>query len=576
LMRLFGGSQVSGIMQRLNIDDAVPIAHSLVDRTIEQSQTRVEGANFDSRKHLLEYDDVLNQQREVFYGQRNRVFAKDDLSDDVGEMLAAEVERRVRAALADAEGPWRLLAWLEETQPTLNLDSPDPFPSFMLRVILDHLSEVSEGKALLEALLEIARGSLEAQHERLVRFVEEQLERVTHRLEDLVRQRAEAAETALEGAQLEAEEAGAELDVRAVARSVDEITGVRLALDGSEGEPSALRTAIRSQIRAAIEAGAWASVVQAVERRLGESLGLPAAPAAPIDWREAGGELLEALERLWGSRISALQGQIRSELEPVLGSGAAINGAGKTRILVRMSYGQRTLFDSRTHQRRTVVVARLSYTYWAARLIENSDPKALSRDVLEHLRAAQEALQRSIGRGEIARIGGSRIDELDERRQAWILRILDQEELAEAALSGPIGQLPEETKGKLAEGLGRRLLAEFHRRVILSVGDRLWVEYLTEMEALRTSIGLEAYGQRDPLVQYKSRAFDLFQTLLLNIRSGVVSSLFRVATAPARPGAAATAPARQLPEEKRPALSEPSSPQDEAGGEAKKKRRRRR
>jgi preprotein translocase subunit SecA len=59
-------------MQRLNIDDAVPIAHNIVNRTIEQAQTRVEGANFDTRKHLLEYDDVLNQQREVFYNQRNR------------------------------------------------------------------------------------------------------------------------------------------------------------------------------------------------------------------------------------------------------------------------------------------------------------------------------------------------------------------------------------------------------------------------------------------------------------------------------------------------------------------------
>jgi preprotein translocase subunit SecA len=129
-------------------------------------------------------------------------------------------------------------------------------------------------------------------------------------------------------------------------------------------------------------------------------------------------------------------------------------------------------------------------------------------------------------------------------------------------------------KASLGEGLGRRLLAEFHRRVILSVGDRLWVEYLTEMEALRTSIGLEAYGQRDPLVQYKSRAFDLFQTLLLNIRSGVVSSLFRVAPAPARAAQPAPAPSAQEPRALEP--SPASSPPPEGEGEAKKRRRRRR
>jgi preprotein translocase subunit SecA len=136
LMRLFGGSQVGNLMQRLNIDDAMPIAHNIVNRTIEQAQTRVEGANFDTRKHLLEYDDVLNQQREVFYNQRDRVFVKGDLSQDLSEMLLAEVEGHVKNAFADPEGPWKLLAWLEETQPTLGLESETPYPSYMLAVLL--------------------------------------------------------------------------------------------------------------------------------------------------------------------------------------------------------------------------------------------------------------------------------------------------------------------------------------------------------------------------------------------------------------------------------------------------------
>ncbi|MBP7691029.1 MAG: hypothetical protein KA764_03890, partial [Anaerolineales bacterium] len=67
LMRRFGGQGVSDLMQRLKIDDSVPIAAGIVNRTIEQSQTRVEGSNFDIRKHLLEYDDVLNAQRNTIY-----------------------------------------------------------------------------------------------------------------------------------------------------------------------------------------------------------------------------------------------------------------------------------------------------------------------------------------------------------------------------------------------------------------------------------------------------------------------------------------------------------------------------
>ena len=73
-MRLFGGQQVEGMMERLGMDDALPLEARIVSNIIESSQTRVEGANFDTRKHLLEYDDVLNAQRESIYNQRDRIF----------------------------------------------------------------------------------------------------------------------------------------------------------------------------------------------------------------------------------------------------------------------------------------------------------------------------------------------------------------------------------------------------------------------------------------------------------------------------------------------------------------------
>ena len=82
-MRLQGGSQVSSLMERLRVDDSLPLEVRLVGNVIEQSQHRIEGANFDVRKHLLEYDDVLNQQRAQIYGQRDRIFVKEDLSDDI-------------------------------------------------------------------------------------------------------------------------------------------------------------------------------------------------------------------------------------------------------------------------------------------------------------------------------------------------------------------------------------------------------------------------------------------------------------------------------------------------------------
>jgi len=79
---------------------------------------------------------------------------------------------------------------------------------------------------------------------------------------------------------------------------------------------------------------------------------------------------------------------------------------------------------------------------------------------------------------------------------------------------------------QVIDELGRRALTEIYRQLMLGVVTELWVDYLTQMEALRVAIGLEAYAQRDPLVQYKSRAFGLFQDLLSNMRLGVVTRMF--------------------------------------------------
>ncbi|TFG48858.1 MAG: hypothetical protein E4H33_03425, partial [Anaerolineales bacterium] len=125
LMARFGGQQMEALMTRLQVDESMPIANPLVDRVVEQSQNRVEGANFDVRKHLLEYDDVLNMQRATIYQQRDLVFRKSDLTEDILEMLGTEVKERVEntiweeGSLTDQASAWRLLAWLTQIQPTL-------------------------------------------------------------------------------------------------------------------------------------------------------------------------------------------------------------------------------------------------------------------------------------------------------------------------------------------------------------------------------------------------------------------------------------------------------------------------
>jgi len=87
LLRIFGGERIAGIMDRLGVEEDQPIEHSLVTKAIENAQRRVEGHNFEMRKHLLEYDDVMNQQREVVYSQRKEILKGERLKEMVLDMI---------------------------------------------------------------------------------------------------------------------------------------------------------------------------------------------------------------------------------------------------------------------------------------------------------------------------------------------------------------------------------------------------------------------------------------------------------------------------------------------------------
>ena len=83
LLRIFGSDRITGLMNKLGMEDDVPIEHRMVSRSIEKAQKRVEDHNFEMRKHVLEYDDVMNQQRKVIYEQRRQILSGENLKDDV-------------------------------------------------------------------------------------------------------------------------------------------------------------------------------------------------------------------------------------------------------------------------------------------------------------------------------------------------------------------------------------------------------------------------------------------------------------------------------------------------------------
>ena len=112
LLRIFGGERITGIMDRLGMEEGEPIEHGLISKAIENAQSKVEGHNFEIRKQLLEYDDVMNQQREVIYRQRRQALYGEDLSDSITEIIS-ETAEKIADQIADDRAPaeeWDLKA----------------------------------------------------------------------------------------------------------------------------------------------------------------------------------------------------------------------------------------------------------------------------------------------------------------------------------------------------------------------------------------------------------------------------------------------------------------------------------
>ncbi|HMN19008.1 MAG TPA: preprotein translocase subunit SecA [Candidatus Moranbacteria bacterium] len=104
LMRRFGGDRLKGMMDKLGLPEDQPIQNALISKTIESAQTKIEGYNFDMRKHVLEYDDVMNKQREVIYRKRREALEKKEVKQDILKYTEEAAERMVSARIAGGEG----------------------------------------------------------------------------------------------------------------------------------------------------------------------------------------------------------------------------------------------------------------------------------------------------------------------------------------------------------------------------------------------------------------------------------------------------------------------------------------
>ncbi|MDP1714641.1 MAG: hypothetical protein Q8L41_07820 [Anaerolineales bacterium] len=564
LMRLFGGEQVSGMMERLKVDDSLPLEVRLVSNIIEGSQTRVEGANFDVRKHLLEYDDVLNKQRTQIYGQRDRIFVKEDLSDDIADMLQNEVTKRVDIGLADEEGPWKLIAWLEQVQPPFETQD-GLFPSYGFKLILDALtlesdsllSETQEQAPALQkrATLDIISRAIQAEGEHNLRAIESLIEKTREAFEAQTSERDDTLDAYFEGLR----------DLEETPRPqkiVEEITGlVHLPLKLNNemmralgDDPESVKEDIQEMVAGQLTMLNATRLIGAIQNRVGEQLPWP--NPLPADWDDLTDVILHTAREGFTRKGERLNVQIERDMDILLQRESAESDAGKLRLLLTLSQGARASFDQKTHKQVKQLFMRFSYVFLAAQLLDGREAQDLVEDIMNHLETAEETLRATWGQSEFARLNQNATRFADFGPAARIA-------FGESRLNETVSAISESNRAILVESIGKYVLNEVHRQLLLGAFSELWVEYLTKIEALRVSIGLEAYAQRDPLVQYKGRASEMFAQLLEDVRGLVIGRAFA-----ARPRRVEIAPI-----ETAEAVHVPNKTSVQIGGKKKKRKR---
>lgn len=171
IMRLFGGDQVARLMTIFKLPEDVPLEHSMVSKAIEQAQVKVEGFHFDSRKHLVEYDDVLNKQREIVYRRRRKILEGQSQKEAILEKISGELAAIVGLSTGEREGSLDRAKIIQEFCAII------PFDDLSQKNLLQQLEQMQRGEEVVEFLTKLTVDMYEAREKQLTGEVMRQVER---------------------------------------------------------------------------------------------------------------------------------------------------------------------------------------------------------------------------------------------------------------------------------------------------------------------------------------------------------------------------------------------------------------
>ncbi|MBM3127306.1 MAG: hypothetical protein FJ009_01575 [Chloroflexi bacterium] len=462
IMRRMGGK---GLMDRVWIED-IPIEHDWVTKSLEQAQIKMESYNFDIRKHLLEYDDVLNKQREIIYGQRYRILTKADLRDDVRGWFEEEIARILAEnAKETTHNEARLLIQLDSLMPGFFRAENDMWPPYSLALIQRELGDAPAAKKILDA----AQRALELYRDFIVQGI---VPEVVNQFESDYRAKwdelEDLAKNTFATMRQEAEEQQRALDARTLTQGVGQAVGMQLDVRVERGAEVSER-AILDAAHRAFDGRVVDQIVRRVAKRANQEFEFRWTPDGDLNFDELREQLARAIEDAYTKQANKHLADIERELSERAKSAEDMQGTRLAFNLFSLAHTRHSAFDQRTHRRFEVMVPRFSWVHLAATRV-GKDGEKLREEILEYWKQSLDQL---------------------------------------APLRG-----------------GAAAFNDLLRELMLSVVSMQWVDYLTAIENLRAGIGLQAFGQRDPLVEYKRRAFAMFQDLYARIRSQVVMYLF--------------------------------------------------
>ena len=476
LMRRFGGPSVASLMDKLGVEEDIPIEHGMVSKTISGAQTKVEGYNFDIRKHLLEYDDVLNRQRELTYGRRYQTLTGTDLESELWEMLEGELDKRLEEGLSRDGGGGALLSYLNEILP-LSLAPPDApysyqfpflgnltcFPPFTIAFLASRLVSVPR-EQIAETLLEIGEQASEAyRHDLLESAVGGRFESALDQYRDGLGSYTEFLENKIDDYVALMEEQGRSMASQDLLQYVQGVFPIPLRVKASELRGLSISEAtdeLLTRLENAYHQELCEKLIKTVQARIPAALKLEQIKTSDIasEQMEAllAGALAASNDEAAGSRLARMgQGKgglldllftvnplakidLRA-LKNVLTEAAAVgydrwaesqleemrkaiaeratdlqdaSQEGLTRVLLQLVYAERADFDQ-AHKRRVSFAPRLPLHFLVLPLISDMGRDELREVIFEQLERAIVAREETWGRQELTRLGERRLAEVD-------------------------------------------------------------------------------------------------------------------------------------------------------------------